>query len=192
MSETEWGYSIITEGGSQVGPHACSDRAAAEELVADFTEPEQEDRDWQPALWWRTPAAGPGPWHRWEPQAPATEGADDWTPQVLSDLLTLADVTVPPEAVAMWTADERQMAGEWAAAEHLSASDNPVRRLPKPVFLIRAQEICASPAQAQLAIEAWQARTAHSSWMMDPSAVARVAREAITGLVMLLKDRTDA
>lgn len=55
--------------------------------------------------------------------------------QVLCDLLLLVNIAVTPATVASWTSDQREQASEWAAREHLSASDNPVRRIHKPEFL---------------------------------------------------------
>lgn len=145
----------------------------------------EESGKFDAGLIWHTAAVLPGPWQDWVPPQP--QDGEEITPQVLSDMLLLvSDTPVPPEVIATWTADEREVAGQWAAAEHLHASDNPVKRMPKPDFVQRAEEICASAAQAQLAIEAWQGRTATDAWMMNPAAVARMAREAITGLIVLL------
>ena len=190
----EWGCKYQLKKNSVTGRQGdwsyapCENRAEAEQDVRHFLEA-NDGATWEAGLVWHTAAVLPGEWQDYQPGGPAAEGSDDWlAPLVLSDLLALASVAVPPEVVAIWTMDERQMAGEWAAAEHLHASDNPVPRLPKPGFLARTEEICGSPAQAQLAVEAWQARTGESTWMMNPSAVARMAREAITGLIVLLKD----
>ena len=55
--------------------------------------------------------------------------------QPLVDLLSLVCVTVTEDEVAAWTPTMRMQAEQWAGLEHLSASDNPVRRAPKPEFL---------------------------------------------------------
>lgn len=114
--------------------------------------------------------------------------------EVLADILSLAvSVTIPAAVLATWTARERDQALEWAAAEHLSASDNPVTRLPQPELVRRAAEICASPALAQLAVEAW---TRHKEVCEEAQPVespewvsARMAQDAVTGLLVLLGDR---
>ena len=54
----------------------------------------------------------------------------------LRDLLAM--VMQPPPSVTRvmgWTAEQREHAEEWAGREHLGASDNPIRRIPKPDFL---------------------------------------------------------
>jgi hypothetical protein len=56
-------------------------------------------------------------------------------PEMLRDLLSLVGVSVSLEAIFDWTADERNAAAEWAAAEHLNAADNDVARLPRPQHL---------------------------------------------------------
>lgn len=51
----------------------------------------------------------------------------------LVDLLSLVGRTVPREAVAAWSPEKREAAGDWAAREHLRASDNTtVRRKKEP------------------------------------------------------------
>lgn len=54
---------------------------------------------------------------------------------VLQDMLALVDVRVTMRELERRTAKERLAAERWAAREHLRASDNPVRRLPKPAWL---------------------------------------------------------
>jgi hypothetical protein len=56
-------------------------------------------------------------------------------PQVLSDILLLVGVQVPPEQVARWSDGQRLDAERWASAVHLDASDNTVKVPPKPEFL---------------------------------------------------------
>ena len=64
-----------------------------------------------------------------------------WTPaggltaRVVSDMLDLTGVHAPEQLVQKWTETERLVAYDWAAREHLAASDNPVRRRPRPYFL---------------------------------------------------------
>jgi hypothetical protein len=120
----------------------------------------------------------------------AGEAESETRPEVLADLLILAGGTViPARVIATWTPQEREEAVAWAAAEHLSASDNPVVRPPQPPFVLRAAEICASPALAQLAVEAW---TAHREVLRyaaaagEDGATERFAQDAVTGLLVLL------
>ena len=54
---------------------------------------------------------------------------------ILRDILLLVGLSFTPEEIATWTPEQRQQAERWAAAEHLYASDNPVKRLPRPSFL---------------------------------------------------------
>lgn len=56
--------------------------------------------------------------------------------QTLADLLSLVMDNPPTEGtVAGWSDAQREAADRWAAAEHLSASDNPVMRFCAPHFL---------------------------------------------------------
>ncbi len=54
----------------------------------------------------------------------------------LRDLLSLV-LKGPPsiEVMRFWTPKMREEAEEWASREHLAASDNPVKRIPKPTCL---------------------------------------------------------
>lgn len=114
---------------------------------------------------------------------------DEVTPQALADVIGLTGTVIPAEVIATWTRRERDAALEWAAAEHLSASDNPVRRVPQPEPVARAAEICASPALAQLAVEAW---TSHREVLRyaraagADGATEAMAQDAVTGLLALL------
>lgn len=54
---------------------------------------------------------------------------------VTSDILLLVGVDAKPSDVAQWTKGQQEAASNWASLEHLSASDNPVRRIPMPKFL---------------------------------------------------------
>jgi hypothetical protein len=56
--------------------------------------------------------------------------------EMLRDVILLAGgPAVPPERLARWTDLERLLAYDWAAREHLHASDNRTRRRPRPSFL---------------------------------------------------------
>lgn len=71
----------------------------------------------------------------WEPQG----GVED--PDIVHSVLTLVihDDTLPSEEeVATWTRFERLLAYDWAWRVHLRASDNPVRRRPRPSFTLNA------------------------------------------------------
>jgi hypothetical protein len=116
------------------------------------------------------------------------------SPQVLSDMLSLVlgGTGIPAPVVATWTPREREEAAGWAAAEHLSASDNPVRRLEMPELVRRSAEICASPAMAQLVVESWaqhKERAEHGGHQDDGE---RAAQDAITGLLVLFEGRPPA
>ena len=72
---------------------------------------------------------------------PADDPADlavsiaDLTPEVLRDILLVVGEDIPAEVIASWTDQQRDEVGRYAAREHLSASDNPVTRLPRPAVL---------------------------------------------------------
>lgn len=52
--------------------------------------------------------------------------------------LVIHDQTLPTlQDVESWTWNERAMAYDWAWRIHLRASDNPVRRRPRPTFTVR-------------------------------------------------------
>ncbi len=58
------------------------------------------------------------------------------TTELLHDVLSLVDRCAPPmEQLERWTPLERLLAYDWAMREHLAASDNPVKRRPRPSFL---------------------------------------------------------
>lgn len=59
----------------------------------------------------------------------------DLTPEIVSDALSLACVYYPSHKIGFWTPLERLLAYDWAMREHMSASDNPVQRRPRPYFL---------------------------------------------------------
>jgi len=53
--------------------------------------------------------------------------------------LALIGVEIPEDDVRGWTKYELMLAYDWAMREHLSASDNTVRRRPKPSFVTAAE-----------------------------------------------------
>jgi len=129
------------------------------------------------------------------PEAEKTETI----PEVLADILSLvAGVMIPAEVIATWTTQEREQAAKWAAAEHLHASDNDVRRIPQPLFVARAADICASPAMAQIAVESWvmakeklesSGAACAEDLLEDTEPLVQAAQDAITGLLVLLKSQ---
>jgi hypothetical protein len=72
--------------------------------------------------------------------AGAPEGDGDPDPSVLRDLLLLAGEDIPLERIGKWTPEERAQVADWAGREHLSASDNPVARRPRPSLLGEGQD----------------------------------------------------
>jgi hypothetical protein len=62
------------------------------------------------------------------------------TPAMIRDLMGLVGVQITLATLEEWTWTERVIAFDWAIREHLAASDNPVRRRPKPWFVTVAQE----------------------------------------------------
>jgi hypothetical protein len=55
------------------------------------------------------------------------------TPKTVHNLMGLAARDIPPlGTVQTWTPEQLASAAAWASREHLSASDNPVRRLARP------------------------------------------------------------
>jgi hypothetical protein len=117
------------------------------------------------------------------------------SPELIADVIGLAGTAVPAAVIATWTEAEREQALEWAAAEHLSASDNPVRRRGQPRLVARAAEIAASPVLAQLAVESWTAcREETRRYGFDDAdsallGVESAAQDAVTGLIVLLGGR---
>lgn len=60
------------------------------------------------------------------------------SPEVVHLVMELVAADVPPmRLVERWTEIELLAAYDWAVREHLAASDNPVRRRPRPVFTRR-------------------------------------------------------
>lgn len=57
------------------------------------------------------------------------------SPRVLADILSLVGYDVEPETIERWTLQKRVEVEVWACREHLVASDNPLRRHPRPSWL---------------------------------------------------------
>jgi len=67
-----------------------------------------------------------------------TPDGEEITPQILRDMLALIGeaATMPStERIKRWSPLERAVVYDWAAREHLRASDCPVRRRPRPALL---------------------------------------------------------
>lgn len=120
-------------------------------------------------------------------------------PEVLRDLIAVATgAMIPGSVIATWTPAERRQAEEWAASEHLRASDNTgVPRRKYPRLVQEAVVLAANPGMAQLAVEAWMNRkqqVEQSEGMLHEMGVGRttqketadIAQAAITGLLVLL------
>lgn len=60
---------------------------------------------------------------------------EDLDPQLVSDLLTLASVTVPDDITREWTGEEMVLAATWAGKAHMRAGDHPVR-VPEMPWLV--------------------------------------------------------
>lgn len=118
------------------------------------------------------------------------------SPEVLADILSLVtSVMIPAGVIASWTAQEREQAVKWAAAEHLSASDNEVLgRWVQPACAREAAELASNPVLAQLAAEEWvnyltQLQESQRHIGQEEAMSLGAARRAITGLLVLLGDR---
>jgi len=74
---------------------------------------------------------------QWLERARAISGDDDPgdDPAVVRDLLLVAGDDVPLEVISGWSSGQRTEVADWAAAEHLHASDNDVMRLRRPPVL---------------------------------------------------------
>jgi hypothetical protein len=57
------------------------------------------------------------------------------TDKLVLDILGLACESPDPAAVAVWCPLEREVVVDYALREHLSASDNPAHRRPRPSLL---------------------------------------------------------
>lgn len=62
------------------------------------------------------------------------------TAELTRDMLLLVSTDVPAAIVEQWTPNELALAYDWAAREHLSASDDPVQRRPRPWFITLAMQ----------------------------------------------------
>lgn len=132
----------------------------------------------------------------------ATEMRDDeqeTTPEVLRDLIAVVTgVMIPAPVIATWTPAERREAEEWAASEHLRASDNTgIRRRKYPRHVQEAVVLAANPGMAQLAVEAWmnhkeQFERALGISLSPHRETIVVAQAAITGLLVLLDGESGA
>jgi hypothetical protein len=77
-------------------------------------------------------------------------------PEMLRNFIGLVMVTVDAKAVESWTDLEMVLAYDWAAREHLHASDNPVQRRPKPSFVTAAEKLAEPVAETGgSAVQAW-------------------------------------
>lgn len=70
------------------------------------------------------------------------------TPDITADMLLLVSVEILPAVIAMWTPNELALAYDWAAREHLAASDNRGVRRPKPWF-VTAAELATSASRPE-------------------------------------------
>lgn len=62
-------------------------------------------------------------------------GPEPLSVQDLLDVLLIAGADVAAGHIEQWTDNERALAYDWAAREHLAASDNPVKRRPVPYLI---------------------------------------------------------
>jgi hypothetical protein len=66
---------------------------------------------------------------------PEDEGGGYDTEAVWATLTLAMDPVPSGNEIDFWDTDRRREAVEWASAEHLAASDNPVQRKPMPIWL---------------------------------------------------------
>lgn len=76
-------------------------------------------------------------------------------PAFVRDVLLLVGLNVPVEVIAAQTPQDRERTVEWAAKEHLRASDNPVRRKPKPDWVSLFEVLDADPEPSETAVGRW-------------------------------------
>jgi len=82
-------------------------------------------------------------------------------PESARDVLLLASVNVPVEILAAQTPGARRQAVDWAAREHMSASDNfGVKRAPKPEWVRLFEVLDADPDPAGTATGRWAGHVA--------------------------------
>lgn len=62
-------------------------------------------------------------------------GIYDRDDAILSDILSLVNLEISPEAISTWTEQQCQEAENWACKVYLKASDNQVKVPRKPQFL---------------------------------------------------------
>ena len=72
-----------------------------------------------------------------QPPAESEVPAEDNSPETTRDILGLVERDVPLAVVAGWTEHKRKLAGDWAGALHLLASDNDVNIPPEPSWVQR-------------------------------------------------------
>jgi hypothetical protein len=80
-------------------------------------------------------------------------------PAFVRDVLLLVGLNVPVDLIAVQTPGDRERAVEWAGREHLGASDNPVRRKPKPEWISLFEVLEADPEPCQTAVGRWAEHT---------------------------------
>lgn len=70
--------------------------------------------------------------------------------ETVNDMLSLVGYRLRRTngATLAWTANELLVAYDWAAREHLNASDNPVRRRPRPAGIVEALPAATSGTSA--------------------------------------------
>lgn len=198
MSGIEWGVRQRHLPTGTVQEYYLEDQADAVDEYMHMADM-NPDR-WEITFGYRTMAAEAGEFTECTAAAGAKAKAKDGgeiRPEILSDMISMTGTVIPPEVIATWTPAEREQAGEWVAAEYAHASDHQeVQRLPEPPFVTLAAEICGNPVMAQLASEQWvitrQQAAEHPSGPVDRethAAVIFTAQAAITGLLVLLRER---
>jgi hypothetical protein len=201
VTSIEWGIRQRHLPTGNVQEYYLDDQEEAADEYSQMADLNQER--WEVTFGYRVRAAEAGPFTEYTVpplgHVPAEDG--EVTPEVLADIISLASGTmIPAEVIATWTVAERELATRWASAEHLHASDHhAVKRLPEPGFVTRAAELTSSPALAQLAVESWvqYLEMLHQSEPGFRSAehlngageAAEAGRDAITGLLVLLRER---
>ena len=62
----------------------------------------------------------------------------DLTPERVSGLLALVSIELAPAAMRDWSPNELAVVADWCLREHLRASDNVIRRRPRPALVALA------------------------------------------------------
>lgn len=195
MSSIEWGIRQrhLPTGTIQEYYLEDQEEAAGEcSAMADLN-PER----WEITFGYRTRAVEAGPFTEYTVPVPRRHTDDEVTPEALAGMISLAaGVMIPAEVIATWTPADREDAAAWASGEHLIASDNPgIKRVPQPEMVARAVAIVQNPAMAQLAVEGWLRAKADvegggfTSWDIAADTLTRAGQDAITGLLVLLRER---